>query len=250
MTHFSAGMPRFYAPPGDWVSNGVLLREEEARHATRVLRLRSGDPCEVFDGAGRSVLGRVGAKQGSGLWIEGTGEQRMDDVPSVELVLVTAIAKGRTMDWILEKATELSVSRIVAVVTERTVVRLDGEGCMEKEVRWQRDLIEACKQCGRNRLPSLRVVRGLEEALRMTTDCGVRVFGALDDRSLRIRDVVSGGRVFGGVAGVIGPEGDFTAEEASDLRGAGVQPVGFGSLVLRMETAVVYAVSVLKEMCL
>ncbi len=243
-------MPRFFAPPEDWVSNGVLLREEEARHAIRVLRLRQGKRCEVFDGEGRSVTGCVGEKQGTGLRIEHDGRVRVDPVSGAEVVLVTAIAKGRTMDWILEKATELSVSRIVAVVTERTVVRLDAAGCLEKEVRWRRDLVEACKQCGRNRLPELRVVRGLGEALQMTAGCGLRVFGALDDRSRRIREVVGSGGGVGGVAAFIGPEGDFTAEEGVELRGAGVQPVGFGSLVLRMETAVVYAVSVLKEMCL
>lgn len=244
-------MPRFYAPPRDWVSNGILLREEEARHATRVLRLREGDECEVFDGEGLSVGGRVGKKEDSCLWVERVSDVRVDDIPCREVVLVTAIAKGRTMDWILEKATELSVARVVAMVTERTVVRLDAEGCAEKELRWSRDLIEACKQCGRNRLPSLRVVRGLEAALEMTRDCEVRVFGALDNRSSRIRDIVKKG-ISGAarVAVFIGPEGDFTPEEGLALRTAGVQPVGFGSLVLRMETAVAYAASVLQELCL
>lgn len=243
-------MPRFYATPEDWVSNGVLLREEEARHATRVLRLRRGERCEVFDGEGRSVVGCVGEKRGEGLWIEHDGQVRVDAVSKAEVVLVTAIAKGRTMDWILEKATELSVSRVIAVVTERTVVRLDVEGCLEKEARWRRDLVEACKQCGRNQLPDLRVVRGLGEALQLTAGCGLRVFGALDDRSRRIRDVMGSGSGVGGVAVFIGPEGDFTVEEGVELRRAGVQPVGFGALVLRMETAVVYAVSVLKELWL
>ncbi len=244
-------MPRFHAPPGDWVSDGVALRSEEARHALRVLRLRAGDACEVFDGAGRCVTGRVGRAEGTCLRVDFDGPVRVEESPVRELVLVSAVAKGRTMDWILEKATELSVSRIVAVVTDRTVVRLDAGGCAEKETRWRRDLIEACKQCGRNRLPDLRVVRGIGEALRITADCGLRVFGALDDRSRRIRDVVEQGVLgHGAVAVFIGPEGDFTAEEASDLRCAGVQPVGFGPLVLRMETAVVYAVSVLREMCL
>ena len=99
-------MPRFYAPPEDWDSDGVLLREEEARHAIRVLRLRQGERCEVFDGEGRSVTGCVGEKQGAGLRIEHDGHVRVDSVSGAEVVLVTAIAKGRTMDWILEKATE------------------------------------------------------------------------------------------------------------------------------------------------
>ena len=243
-------MPRFYAPPEDWASDGVPLREDEARHASRVLRLREGDGCEVFDGAGRVAAGRIGTKRGSELWVTFDGAVRNEGILGREVVLVTAIAKGKTMDWILEKATELGVHRIIAMVTDRTVVRLDSEGCRDKALRWRRDLIEACKQCGLNRLPELRVVRGVGEGLQESAGCGLRLFGALDDRSRRITEVVRmQGPFAGGVAVFIGPEGDFTTEECEMLRAAGVVPVGFGALVLRMETAVMFAVSVLKEVC-
>jgi 16S rRNA (uracil1498-N3)-methyltransferase len=237
-------MHRFFAPPGQWMDGRVVLDEDEGRHAVEVLRLRVGDTASVFDGAGRVA----------GIRLLSAGKRRVDceilNERTVlghrfELTLVQAIPKGKLLEWILEKSTELGVARIVPLLTERTVVHLEGAERERKRQKWERVVVEACKQCGQNWLPRVDVPVSIEEFLRRAPSG--RAFVA----SLHPGAVPFGAALREGlpaaVSLLVGPEGDFTPSEMRRICAWGAQPVGFGETVLRVETAAVYGLSVLSH---
>jgi 16S rRNA (uracil1498-N3)-methyltransferase len=238
-------MARFFAPPEAWDEGRVRLDPQEARHAGEVLRKGIGESLTVFDGQGRvalAVLTRVG-KSGAEVALEETWSSPR--LPCA-LTLVQAIPKGKTMEWILEKSVELGVARVVPVITERTVVQLEAREAAQKREKWERVLIEACKQCGQDWVPQLEEPRPFSRVLE--EEAGpweLAIVGSLHAGAVgfgEALEAVPKART----AGVwIGPEGDFSRVEMENLIGWGARPVSLGPLVLRAETAALYALSVL-----
>ena len=129
-------LPRFFLEPMAWASSTPSLSADEAHHCAEVLRMRVGDAVVIFDGAGRAaqaLLAQVGRKQ---VTLQ-LGENLPASPERVRITLAQAIPKGKTMEWIIEKATELGVAEIVPLVTDRTIVRLDAEEAMRKQQKWQ-----------------------------------------------------------------------------------------------------------------
>ena len=243
-------MARFFAPPQAWQGDTVSLDASESRHACEVLRLKPGDSLTVFDGAGRVAAATLLAahRQGANLRVGSVSE---DARAAVELTLVQAVPKGKLMEWILEKATELGATRVVPVLTERTVVQVDSGEALRKQEKWQRVVLEACKQCGQNWMPRVDVPVSFKAFLRGERPAPCTVFGSLHPGALPFHDVLadawkaSGERQPTGAMTLIGPEGDFTETEARDLMLWGARPVTLGPIVLRVETAALYSLSVL-----
>ena len=248
---------RFFVPPSSWepAARDLVLDGAESKHAVTVLRLKVGDEVTVFDGAGRHAVGRLVAAEKRLVEVRLEGV-RHSPPPAHKLVLAVAIPKGSTMDWIIEKAVELGVSEVVPLLTRRTVVRLDAAEGAERREKWERTAIEACKQCGQNWLPRVQPPRPLEQALADHPASGFRwpLLACLQPDALPLVNALAPdgdgadsalspplhGMVW------IGPEGDFSPEEYSLLRAAGLTPVSLGPIVLRVETAAFYCLSVLR----
>lgn len=237
-------MARFFAPPEAWGSSEVHLEAEEARHAAEVLRIQPGQGLTVFDGVGRwaSAILRKAGKHGAEAELR---EVRITPRGGCEMVLVQAIPKGKLMDWILEKATELGVSRVIPVMTERTVVQLGAEEAERKRLKWRRVLIEACKQCGQNWVPVLDQPVLLADFLRREQPWQQSVFGALQEGAVSFSEVLAAVPNARSAGVFIGPEGDFSPGEVDLLVGWGARPVSLGPIVLRVETAAMYSLSIL-----
>lgn len=237
-------MPRFFAPPASWETRLVRLDSDESRHAAEVLRIQPGQHLTVFDGVGRSAVGvlRKASKQGAEIEIESCIESPR--VPC-EVVLIQAVPKGKLMEWILEKSTELGVSRIVPVITERSVVQIDSGDVLRKQEKWQRVVVEACKQCGQNWMPLVERPVSLTAFLG-ANQCGdFSMFGSLHPGSMGLGEALESASSPRDASVFIGPEGDFSASEAAALTAWGALPVSLGSMVLRVETAALYCLSVL-----
>ena len=237
-------MDRFFVSAEGWDEARVVLGREESHHCLRVMRKRTGDRVEIFDGAGRWGRGVI-AEESDDLVAVMVGEEGRERRGSPGIGLVVAIPKGKMMDLVVQKAVELGVDQIQPLVTEHTVVRLeDGNGAGKRE-KWQRVALEACKQCGRNFVPEVRAVASLEEVLG---ERGGRagLLASLREDAVSLKEVLGG--LPAGLEGVdllIGPEGDFSAAETESAVAGGFQLVSFGSLTLRVETAVMYGLSVL-----
>lgn len=214
-------------PPG----GRVTLEGDEAHHLVRVRRLGPGDQVELFDGRGGALAARVGQIGRGTVELTLVGEPLPDRAAPCELTLATAAPKGDRFDWLVEKATELGVTRLVWLRTERSVV----DPRSAKLDRLRRAIVEAAKQCGRNRLMRLDGPVPWADLLRDPT-APVRLFahpGGLPasawPRAGTDRPAIL----------AVGPEGGFSDREVEAARGAGWQAVDLGRTILRVETAAV-----------
>lgn len=235
-------MHRCYLPYADFSAGLLLIEGEEAHHATRVMRLKEGDRCEVFDGAGHAAVAKVCGARGSHLQLE--VEEILPPMPPVAgITLALAIPKGGNMELIVQKAVELGVSRIVPLISERTIVRLDARDAAAKTAKWQRTVLEACKQCGVNTLPVVEAPQSYAAFLQRTDLPGLRLQCAIVPHAKPLREVLEQARSAGETAAtlLIGPEGDFSPAEYTAAEQAGYVPTSLGPIILRVETAVFMA---------
>jgi len=222
----------------------VELPPDTASHVAKVLRARLGDELTLFNGDGRECNGMIDAVRGSRV-AASVGESRQVDRESpLAITLVQCVPRGDRMDFIVQKATELGVSRIVPVLSQRSVVRLDAGQAESKANHWRAVAVSACEQCGRNRLPSIDAAQPLLNYLGSSSPGqGPRLVFAPDSASppgAERRSGLNSDIVVAEVA--IGPEGGFASDELEAFRVSGFSQVGFGPRILRTETAAIAAV--------
>ncbi len=180
---------------------------------------------------------------------------KTDPLP-VRITLGQAIPKKKNMDLIIQKATELGAHRIVPLLSERTVVRLDLDERLSRREKWQRIALEASKQSGQNWLPEVSAPQSLQDFLTSWAPNGgsassLMLIASLESDAISFKEILSehlkhnNGSRPGDALVLIGPEGDFTPSEIGLARSAGCQPTTLGPIVLRTETAAVYSLSIL-----
>lgn len=234
---------RFYLSPDQWTSVNPSLGPEDSHHCADVLRLMVGDALTIFDGKGTvayAVLTDVHRRQCT----VRIGERTITPPLRAAITLAQAVPKGKNMDLILQKAVELGVSRIVPLLTRRTVVRVDDGDSERKRERWQQIALESCKQCGRNEVPAVTPPCSLEEMLRQPRE-GILILASLQTGAVSIKQALAMNPDHRSVTVLVGPEGDFTPGETATALQAGAIPVTLGPMILRAETAAIYSLSVL-----
>lgn len=238
-------MPRFHLPPESWSAlPHAALRGEEAKHAAQVMRVRRGDEIAVFDGLGRSALATVGEVSKHEIQLS-LGEVRQAPPLRPRICLAQAVPKGKTMDLIVQKAVELGVASIQPLITRRTVVQVAEDDADRKSGKWQRVALEACKQCGQDLIPQVEAAADFSEWLERAGE-GLKIIASLYPGTLPLKEILRAAGESEQVTLLIGPEGDFTVEEAAAAVAAGFQPATLGSIVLRAETAAFFAMSALR----
>ena len=237
-------MDRFFADAGAWDDARVLLGSRESHHCLRVMRKRLGDKVEVFDGKGRWGIGVITELSDTEAAIRLEQEEReRRRLPAISLAV--ALSKGKVMDSVVQKAVELGVDRIQPMLTEHTVVRLEQESLSGRQKKWRRIALEACKQCGQNFVPEVRSAVSFEEVVRENDD-RAGLLASLHQGALPLKDALRKIPVeLEGIGLLIGPEGDFSVSERELAVDGGFHPVSLGPLVLRVETAVTFGLSVL-----
>ncbi len=228
---------RFYAAPQVLDQESFLFAPREAHHITRVLRLRPGTRLVVFDGLREAEveLTEVGP---SGVTARRTGPLMISRRP-VEIALIQGIPRGAKMDLVVRMGTEIGLSAIHPVLTDRTVV----EPGAARVDRWRQVALEAARQCGRGDSPEIYAPARLEEALAVLGPVDLFVV-PWENEARPIGEVVAA-RPFLTAAILIGPEGGLTEGDVAAARAAGGQPVSLGALVLRTETAGLVATAML-----
>ncbi len=235
---------RFYVSPEHISPSKNIIEikdKDEVHHIRDVMRLKRGTGVRVFDGEGKEYLGDIKEINKLSVIIEIKGTLESRPKQSLNVTLYQAIPKKSKMDFIIEKAVELGVDRIVPVITERTVPALKDKANKKKE-RWQRLAKAASKQCGRSILPSISDVLGFTDAMAEAKKSEMVLFAALDD-STKLLGTILKGYSPKTISVFIGPEGDFTEKEISSARREGFSICSLGSLVLRVETAAIYVLS-------
>jgi 16S rRNA (uracil1498-N3)-methyltransferase len=241
-------MPRFYIPPFAWNPDRLALDAAEAHHATDVLRLKAGDRATVFNGEGVEAEVEI-VKAGK----QGVELRRVSLTKSPPLgcrvTLAQAIPKGKNMELILEKAAELGAAAIAPLLSERTIIRGTEAEYERKQNKWQRVVVEACKQCGQNWLPRVEPARTPKAFFDLGATFDLMLIASLQNDARPLKQTLSefGGTRPRSVLILIGPEGDFTPAELALSKSAGCRPVTLGPIILRTETAALYSLSVLNH---
>ncbi|OLH99263.1 16S rRNA methyltransferase [Xanthomonas oryzae pv. oryzae] len=222
----------------------VALPEESANHLLRVLRLREGDACILFNGDGSDYHARitVAGKRDARALVERV--EPLSNESPLRITLMQGIARGEKMDLILQKATELGVAAIVPVIAERTEVKLDAARTEKRVAHWRSVVVSACEQSGRARLPSVATPLGLQDAAQ-----------ASDTHALRLTLDPQGEHRLGTLASsipqhivvAIGPEGGWSPRDRATLAEAGFSGLQLGPRILRTETAGLAAIAALQS---
>jgi 16S rRNA (uracil1498-N3)-methyltransferase len=220
----------------------VTLAGSAAGHLRRVLRLRPGARLTLFNGTGGEYCGTVEAVRGDAVTVTVGEAHPIERESPLEVTLAQGISRGERMDLVVQKATELGVSRIVPVFSARSVVQLDSRQAERRLEHWRAIAIGACEQCGRNRPPQLSQPLTVAQLLREETS-GARLLLS-PSAAMRLADIP---RPQGAVLVLIGPEGGLAQEEQEGALTAGFVGVRMGPRVLRTETAAIAALVLLQR---
>ena len=242
-------MHRFYLPPGQCQDNILLLKNSEAHHAIDVLRIRAGERVVVLDGAGQELLCEAQKPEHGQVKLTVVQRNQVPPLP-YQITLLQAIPKGKIIESIIQKATELGVWHIVPLLSDRVTTQLDDESAAAKTEKWQQTAIEAIKQCGSAWLPQIEAPITPKEYLARNEKFELPLIASLQGDCRHPREYfktyyAEKKRLPKTVCVWVGPEGDFTPAEMNSVKSAGALPITLGRLVLRSETAAVYALSVL-----
>jgi len=243
-------IPRIYQPVPLTSGQIIKLDAQATVHLTKVLRLRVGDTLTLFNGiknanghhgeftacvnsvARRSTLIEIGK------FVTCTVESPL------ELVLLQGISRGERMDYTVQKAVELGVSRIIPILSARTMVNLKDDRQEKRRVHWQKVVNSACEQCGRNRVPTVEAVKSFAAALVEISTITDNLKLVLHHRAETNLTVLTPQQR--AVSLLVGPEGGLSAQEISAAEAAGFIPLQLGPRILRTETAALAALSVLQ----
>lgn len=243
-------MHRFYLAPENWRPDALALIGSEAHHARNVLRLEPGSRAVLFDGCGHEITAEVSGFSGTTVQLRKLHETQTPRL-RCRITLVQAIPKGKNMDLIVQKAVEIGAAEIAPILSDRSVVRLDEDDAAQKQAKWQTVAIEAAKQCGQNWLPHVRRPATLAQFFTGAERGDLRLIGSLQPGAQHLKDVLAEYAAEHraerptNVLMFIGPEGDFTPAELNLARTNGCRSITLGPIILRVETAAIYCLSVL-----
>jgi len=242
MKQLAARVPRFHVTETPLPGVEIDLPGWAARHCA-VLRLRRGDAVVVFDGAGGEFAAELTLASQGRTRARVLSRRAVERESPLNITLAQCISGGDRMDFTLQKSTELGVSRIVPIASERSIVKLSHDRADRRIAHWRKVVIAACEQCGRNRIPDVSPITDLDTFLAGPTGDALPLLLAPDaEGDLRRRDPPRS------VIVLVGPEGGLAPQERRYAESRGFLPVRFGPRVLRTETAPLAVVAAMQAL--
>ena len=239
-------MRRVFVPPGAIQRDRAVLTDpEQLHHLLRVLRVKTGDALECFDGEGRSYAGRV-IKHSSGELVVQFDTALPEPPAALQITLAVSLIKLDRFEWMVQKATELGVDRLLPLVTARTIIRPSSAQAERRLERWRRIIRQAAEQCGRRRLPEIEAPQPFERFVEGCVGEPCILMPTLGRQTIPLREGLAALAERGAVIILIGPEGDFTPEETRLAVRRGARLVSLGALTLRSETAALATLAVVR----
>ncbi|MDZ4742459.1 MAG: 16S rRNA (uracil(1498)-N(3))-methyltransferase [Verrucomicrobiota bacterium] len=243
-------MNRFFVADLQNHLRDLHLSGEEYHHCTHVMRQGPGDAVVLFDGKGLEVKARIKDVTKNEASLDMIHQSTTPALP-YSITLAQAIPKGKCMDSIVQKATEIGAKQIIPLISQRTVVQVSDEKAESKIGKWIQITIEAAKQCGINWLPEVLPPVSLKEFFNQKHTFDLLLIASLQPDAVHFKKVLEDftldtkGKKPNKVLVLIGPEGDFTPAEISLSKASGCQPITLGPQVLRSETAAIYCLSII-----
>jgi 16S rRNA (uracil1498-N3)-methyltransferase len=231
---------RFFVDPEQIGAEEAVLEGSIARQISKVLRLKIGDAIALLDGLGNVYHAEIAAISAETVRARILSKETSVNEPSLRLVLASCVPKSDRTELIVQKCTELGISELVLVRSERTVVRLDESGQDKKLDRLRKIATEAAEQCGRSIVPRIRGVVSFSELVEMIGEFPLAVIAwEEEETSVSLREALRAKAGVESVLLVIGPEGGLTEREVELAKSAGAVSVSFGGRVLRTDTAAI-----------
>jgi len=240
---------RFYISPERWGLKPLVLDDSEAHHCVDVLRLGVRSRVVVFNGRGSEITAEITAIEKGSVHLKELSSAKTEPLRCA-ITLAQAIPKGKNMDLIIQKATELGVAKIVPLLSDRTLVHLEEDELRKKREKWKQVIIEAAKQSGQDWLPEIAEPIAPKQFFAELDRYELPLVASLQNDARSLKKVLANFREHherrpSSALMLVGPEGDFTPAETSWAKSAGCIPVSLGPIVLRTETAAIYSLSVL-----
>jgi 16S rRNA (uracil1498-N3)-methyltransferase len=252
-------MIRIFLPPQKLTSDQITIDDENARYLSIVLRVRPGELITIFDGTGHRYLCRIIQVHKKEVVAEKVGMETCSAESPVAITLAQGLPKADKMDFIIQKSTELGVSRIIPLITERSQVRHT-----EKIERWRKIALSASQQSGRGRIPEIEEIVSIEEFLKNTPltplDRGeqfpplkkgdeggfLNILFSEEQKEINLKNILNDFNAVKNIVLLIGPEGGFTKIEVSAAVKKGFIEASLGPRILRTETAPIAAISIIQ----
>ena len=234
---------RFFHPSPLFVDQTIELSQDAVHHCANVLRLKVGTSIVLFDGSGKEYACELVEVQRRRVQAMVMTELHLDPQSPANIHLAQGISKGDRMEWVLQKATELGVTEITPIITERCNIKLDESRWQKKHLQWKKIVISACEQCGRNTLPVLNAPTSLYQFAAESTRDVRMILSPYADK--HFNDIATASLY--GYRLVIGPEGGLSDAEVHQLKESGYQDAKFGPRILRTETAAIAALAILQH---
>jgi len=228
--------------------DSILISGDNGKYITRVLRLRQGDPIVVCSGDNLERSCTIAAIKGRSVALSVSDVREVNRESPLQITLCQALPKGKKMDLIIQKGTELGASSFAPFISSRSVSRPAEGEARDKVKRWEKIALEGVRQCGRNSIPVVERVRPMERLLeeieRTVSDNTLKVipWECEETRGIKELSSLSPGKI----VILIGPEGGFSAEEVETAKRAGFIPVSLGRRLLRTETAGLATISIVQ----
>jgi 16S rRNA (uracil1498-N3)-methyltransferase len=238
-------MPRFYVPHPLLENGRLKIEGSEVRHIRRVLRLKAGDRLVLFDGSGNEYEGIIAEENPSSVVFEVENILSSLKESPLEITLAQSLLKGEKMEYLIRKATELGIKKIIPFFSSRSVPLLDKPKKLKRYHRWEKIAIEACKQCGRTAIPKVEPLQSYSDMLGMAPAEALRLI-PWEKEGQGLKEVLKESKGRTKIFFMVGPEGGISDEEAGEAKKAGFIPITLGKRILRSETAALCVLSVLQ----
>lgn len=230
---------RFFVSPEQIGEEEAVIEGSIARQIGRVLRLTVGDAITLLDGVGGVYDAKITSITADRVKARILSRKANTNEPRVRLVLASCIPKSDRMELIVQKCTELGISEMILVQSERTITRLDASNLEKKLDRWRKIAREAAEQCGRSKPPTLSGVVGFAELVKMIPEYPLTIVAWEEESGLALRDALREHGDAESVLVLIGPEGGLTEREVEAAKSAGAVSVSLGQRLLRTDTAAI-----------
>jgi 16S rRNA (uracil1498-N3)-methyltransferase len=251
------GERSFFVEPGTVRAQRAEIGGQVAHQIGRVLRLRPGDTIELMDNSGIVYVAKIDGISRESVSAEVLEQRDPGTEPPVRVDLYQALLKGQKMEWVLQKGTEIGVSRFVPMLSERCISRPSAADVEARLERWRAIVREAAEQSGRAVLPDVAGMASFEEACAAASRTALPIMAWEEERGTGLGrmlvEIGLGARAYGREAGglrvalLIGPEGGFSRGEVDMALSAGMRIAGLGPRILRAETAALVAATVVLQ---
>jgi 16S rRNA (uracil1498-N3)-methyltransferase len=239
-------MPRFFVEKKNIFDDIIIVEADEARHISRALRLSVGDSLSLFDKAGYRYKGVIVRKTQRHIEVKVIKKTLPKKQGLSGIILCQAIAKGKKMDIIVQKSTELGVSEIITFYSARTIPQWDYDKAHQKVHHWKKIIIASMKQSGATHTPILRETVNFRELICRDYPDYLKLIFWEEETEQKLKNVLTDKTISKSIIFLVGPEGGFSTKEIEMARESGFQPVGLGDSILRTETVSLTILSILQ----